>query len=273
MNEEVQTPVEAPVETETATQPVDILRDDGKFNDAWRTALPEDLGNHSIWQKYDNPIDMVKGTINAQSHIGKKAEEFWTSEAEEDIARKNEIMGVPSSFDQYNITAPEGFEVEEADINDFKEKMFDLGLNNEQAQAIADYQLNNFVDMIDSFEQNNNEQLDVAEKELREIWKGDQFDYQMSKVADALDFLGLGEWKDDPKFANDPKFIKGIAENLLPLLDNDEIIQGNMNNSYATIQDELSEIEDEIYSYEGDMNDYGYTQLIKRRGELLEKIS
>ena len=111
------------------------------------------------------------------------------------------------------------------DVNDFKEKMFDLGLNNEQAQAIANYQLNNFVDMIESFEQNNNEQLDVAEKELREIWKGDQFDYQMSKVADALDFLGLGEWKDDPKFANDPKFIRGIAENLLPLLDNDEIIQ------------------------------------------------
>ena len=53
--------------------------------------------------------------------------------------------------------------------------------------------------MIESFEQNNNEQLDIAEKELREIWKGDQFDYQMSKVADALDFLGLGEWKDDPR--------------------------------------------------------------------------
>ena len=59
----------------------------------------------------------------------------------------------------------------------------------------------------------------------------------------------------------------------MPLLDNDEIIQGNMNQSYATIQDELSEIEDQMYSYEGDLNDHFYLKMVERRGQLLEKLS
>lgn len=273
MSEEVQTPVDAPVETDTATQPVNILNDEGAFSDAWIQNLPDDLGNHSIWQKYNNPLDMVKGTINAQAHIGKKAEEFWTSEAEEDIARRNEIMGVPESHEGYELTVPEGYDVSAEEVTEFKQAMHELGLNNAQAQAVADYQLQNITNMIQSFETTNEEELNNAEAKLREVWKGDDFDYNMSKVADALDYLGLGEWKDDPKFANDPTFIIGIAEKVLPLLDNDEIIQGNMNQSYATIQDELSEIEDQMYSYEGDLNDHAYRQMVNRRGELLGKIT
>ena len=92
----VETSTQAPVETETATQPLDILTDEGKFNEAWKESLPDDLGKHSIWSKYDNVTDLVKGAINAQSQVGKKAEEFWFSEDEKDIARRKEIMNIPT---------------------------------------------------------------------------------------------------------------------------------------------------------------------------------
>ena len=90
MSEEVETPVEAPSVEETATQPLNILNDEGKFNESWRDALPDDLGKHSIWSKYDNVTDLVKGAINAQSQGWKESRRFWLSEDENDIARRRD---------------------------------------------------------------------------------------------------------------------------------------------------------------------------------------
>ena len=60
MSEE-QIPVETPVETtDTVEQPV-ILNNEGNFNSDWLQGLPDELGNHSIWSKYNNPVDLAKG--------------------------------------------------------------------------------------------------------------------------------------------------------------------------------------------------------------------
>lgn len=269
---EEQTPVEAPSVEETATQPVDILTDDGKFNQSWRESLPDELGNHSIWSKYDNPVDLVKGAINAQSMAGRKAEEFWASESEADIAKRNELMGIGSSPDEYDINynAPEGVDVDEQRINEFKQFAYENGLSKEAAQALVDWELEKVGQSLGDSDRQYEAQLHEAETSLRNEWKGDQYDYNLAKVANSLDFLGLGEFKDDPTIANNPEFVKAWFENVVPLLDNDEVIEARTMDNIHTISDQLAELDSKLYAHPN-TSDATYQSLLRERAQLLEK--
>ena len=284
MSEVVETPVEAPVETstqapvetETATQPLDILTDEGKFNEAWKESLPDELGKHSIWSKYDNVTDLVKGAINAQSQVGKKAEDFWLSEDEKDIARRKEIMNIPTSVDGYSLETgeiPEGTELDETRIGSFKDVAHELGLTNEQAQAIVDWEVKNGEANLQNIEQAEELSIRESEETLRKEWTGDKFEYNMGKVANVMDYLGLEEFKDDPAIGNNVDFIKAVFENIVPLISEDEIIQEGIEHNYATVTDQLDLLEEEMRSYEGMTSDVAYQNMLKQRIGLLEKIS
>lgn len=276
MSEEVETPVEAPSVEETATQPLNILNDEGKFNESWRDALPDDLGKHSIWSKYDNVTDLVKGAINAQSQVGKKAEDFWLSEDENDIARRREIMNVPSNVDGYKFETgeiPEGSELDDARIGSFKELAHKAGLTNEQAQAIVDWELESGATNLQEMEQAEELSVREAEETLRKEWTGDKFEYNMGKVANVMDYLGLEEFKDDPAIGNNVDFIKAVFENIVPIISEDEIIESGVEQNLATVSDQLDLLEEEMRNYEGNTSDVAYQNMLKQRLAFLEKIS
>lgn len=276
MSEQVETPVEAPSSEETATQPLDILTDEGKFNEAWRNSLPDDLGKHSIWSKYDNVTDLVKGAINAQSQVGKKAEDFWLSEDEKDIARRREIMNIPTSVEGYSIETgelPEGAELDETRIGSFKDVAHELGLTNEQAQAIVDWEIKSGEANLQNIEQAEELSIREAEDTLRKEWTGDNFEYNMGKVSSVMDYLGLEEFKDDPAIGNNVDFIKAVFENIVPLISEDQIIEQGMEENYATVSDQLDLLEEEMRNYEGNTNDVAYQNMLKQRLAFLEKIS
>ena len=275
MSEE-QTPVEAPSVEETATQPVDILSDDGKFNQSWVEALPEDLGKHSIWSKYDNPIDLVKGTINAQSQIGRKAEEFWTSEDENDVAKRREIMGIPEDYDSYSLEAgelPEGLELDQERIDAFRQLAYDNNIPPEAAQAILEFEMQNAIDEYNNSDTQQEVYRQEAESVLREDWKGDKYEYNLAKVSETMDYLGLGEFKDDPNIGNNTEFIKAVFENVVPLIDSDDLIETRKSDNYATINDQLVELEQKMNEYRGNTSELPYLGMIKEREALLRKIS
>ena len=276
MSEEVETPVEAPSVEETAEQPLNILNDEGKFNEAWRDALPDDLGQHSIWSKYDNVTDLVKGAINAQSQVGKKAEDFWLSEDQNDIARRREIMNIPNEVDGYEITTgeiPEGTELDEARLGSFKDLAHKVGLTVEQAQAIADWEIESGSADLQQIEQDEELSVREAEETLRKEWTGDKFEYNMGKVANVMDYLGLEEFKDDPAIGNNVDFIKAVFENIVPIISEDEIIESGVEQNLATVSDQLDLLEEEMRNYEGSTSDITYQNMLKQRLSLLEKIS
>ena len=273
MSEE-QTPVE-PTDVDTS-QPVDILTSEGKFNEAWREALPDDLGKHSIWSKYDNVTDLVKGAINAQSQVGKKAEDFWLSEDANDIARRREIMNIPNEVDGYEITTgeiPEGTEIDEARISSFTEVAHKLGLTNEQAQAIVDWEIESGTTNLQEIEQAEELSIREAEDALRKEWSGNDYEYNMGKVANVMDYLGLGEFKDDPAIGNNVDFIKAVFENIVPIISEDQIIEEGMEQNFATVSDQLDLLEEEMRNYDGGTSDVAYQNMMKQRLALLEKIS
>ena len=74
------------------------------------------------------------------------------------------------------------------------------------------------------------EELSVreAEETLRKEWTGDKFEYNMGKVANVMDYLGLEEFKDDPAIGNNVDFIKAVFENIVPIISEDEIIESGV---------------------------------------------
>ena len=278
--EEQQTPQE-PVTEPTPQEPVnraaEIIGDDGKFTQSFRDALPDDLGKHSWFDKYSDITEAVKGSINSQKLAGKKAEEFWTSEDPADIARRKEIMGVPSTADEYTYDLgdlPEGMDAEsvKAGIEEFKAFALEKGWPKEFVQQAIEYDMQQGIAKMDEFSANSEVQRQEAEKELRKEWMGNKFEYNVSKAKDALEYLGLGDWVENPALGNDPKFIKDVFEKLVPLTSDDAIIEARQTQSFATVSDTLSQLEQKMREYNGPTTDAGYRKMVSDRSALLQKL-
>ena len=275
MSEEMQAGDTAPTETVDTAPQLSVVGEDGNFNQEWVQQLPDEMGNHSIWQKYENPLDMVKGAINAQNMVGKKAEEFWMSDADEDVARQMEIMGIPNKPEDYNFTidAPEGIEVDDSRIDAFKELAWEMGINEDQANALIKWELSKLQEDMGQIETEQLVSYQEAESTLRGKWPGDKYEYNISKVQESLDALGLGEFMDDPAIGNNVELIETIFNKVVPILDVDTLIENKNLDSYANVNDQLKELEFKMENYEGNMAGSEYQGMIVLREELLKKIT
>ena len=274
MSEE-QIPVETPVETtDTVEQPV-ILNNEGNFNSEWLQGLPDELGNHSIWSKYNNPVDLAKGAINAQKMIGGKLDDFLSSQDANDIAKRNELLGIPKSAEDYNFSldVPENIELPEGRITEFKELAHSLGISNKAAEELIKFDIEKAGQDLQQIDLDYEAEVQNAEKELREVWKGDAFEYNMSKVAEVMEFLDLGEMMDDPAIGNNTKLIKAIYNKFVPLLDNDTLIEAKNNDNFASIVDQLDNIDKQLNEYEGNTGETGYQKLLEQKSILLNQYA
>jgi hypothetical protein len=274
MSEE-QIPVETPVETtDTVEQPV-ILNNEGNFNSEWLQGLPDELGNHSIWSKYNNPVDLAKGAINAQKMIGGKLDDFLSSQDANDIAKRNELLGIPKSAEDYNFSldVPENIELPEGRITEFKELAHSLGISNKAAEELIKFDIEKAGQDLQQSDLDYEAEVQNAESELREVWKGDTFEYNMSKVAEVMEFLDLGDMMDDPAIGNNTKLIQAIYNKFVPLLDNDTLIEAKNNDNFASIKDQLDDVDRQLMEYEGNTGETGYQKLLEQKSILLNQYA
>jgi len=276
MSEEVQTPQE-PTPQEPVNEAISVIGDDGKLTEAFRNSLPDDLGKHSIFDKYGGDLtSMIKGTINAQELVGKKAEEFWQSDDPSIMEARKKIQGVPEDLSEYTYDMPELPDtIDKEKIGEFtksaKEKFAELGINKDQAKALIEWDLNNLKDTEEQQRLAYEEQRDAGIAALKQEWKGDKYEYNVSKVQDVMAHLKADKFFNDPVIANNPEFIKWAMEEIVPLVDNDTLIQQRQTESLATLSDQLTDIESQIYKH-NDPRSSDYMMLVKKRTELLQKI-
>ena len=280
MNEEP-TPVE-PLNAETPEQPEEnhaaaIIGDDGRFTQEFRDKLPEGLGKHSWFDKYKDIEEAVKGSINSDKLAGRKAEDFWLSKEPADIQRRKEIMGVPSKIEEYEVELgdiPEGLDADAVskNIEEFKKFAFENGWPKEMVQQAIEYDMAQGASMIEKGAAEDEQTKAAAEVELRKEWKGDKFEYNVSKAKDALEYLGLGDWIENPVYGNDPKFIKDVFEKIVPLTSDDTIIEARQSQSFATLSDTLSQLEGKMRDFKGSTTDPVYRKMVTDRGALLQKL-
>ena len=276
MSEEVQTP-DTPAVEQTQTQPVAETTTSSWVNEdgTWNAEAFGDLKEHSAVQKYKTPAETMKALINKDHVIGKKVEDFWLSDDPEISAKRNELMGVPADASGYDfkVEIPENVPVSDERIQAFKEYAKEIGLSKDKAEALLKFDIQSAQSVIEQREQDYVAKMEESTQSLKTEWKND-YDYNVSKVSDTLDHLGLGEFKDHPEYGNNPEFIKAVFDKIVPLIDNDEIIEARQTQSLSTIEDRLRLLDDEIWAFPADeLNSEKYKLKINERKQLLEKIA
>lgn len=262
----------APVAEPAAINYQSMINEDGTFGENFLSSLPDDIGNHSAISKYGNVVDLVKGTINASSLVGKKAEEFWKSEEPEIVAKRREIMGMPSDIASYELVKPElpdDIPYDEGRMDAFKQIAYEAGITPEQANKLIEWDANSSIEAFGSVAQQMQEARDSAEAELKGEW-GSKFQYNLGKVKQATDFLGITEELESTGLGNNPTVLKMVLDKLVPAISDDKLIEGTKADNYATIQDELVEIESKLTAM--DRSDPAGKALVARRLELLQKM-
>ena len=246
------------------------IKPDGTFD---REKMPDGLGEHSMFNDFRTVGDFVKGAVNQNKLLGKKAEEWIMSEDPEITKKRNALMGVPETADGYEYRPPEGFEANEESLKKDLEYLRELGIPKEKAQHLLNYNFERTKEMQSAAENAVHAEYTQAMDELQKEWK-DKTEYNFSKAKDALVHLGLDEYANelDSKNPFAVKFAKDIFEKIVPIVDNDEIIAARQNMSLASIEDSLKDVETKIYNCPQEkVGTPEYRGWVAERTELLTK--
>ncbi len=282
MSEQITEPVEeqtiqpddAPVK-DGATSNGWGINDDGTFTDEFYSKLPEDLGQHSSVKTIKSIEDLAKSYVNTKSLVGKKFEDYLKSDDPELVAKRNEVMGVPSSVEDYDLKmpeVPEGSPFNEDVLNNFKEKAAELGITKDQAQALLEWDAGRAVNAQENIQQTIEQQTEVAETELKKEW-GNKFEYNLAQVERAADYLGVTDDLVEMGLNRNPQLVKSFFEKIVPAISDDKLIESKQSENFATISDNLQDVETKMYSWEGSTRDPEYLTLVKQRTELLGKLA
>lgn len=201
------------------------LDDKGNFKPGWDQGLPDDLKpSAASLAKYPNPLELLRGTANAQKLIGQKATLTPPAPdaAPEVVAKYNEsiraALGVPAKVEDYKITPPaglpEGVKVNEAELKDFTALAHSLNIPPAAAAKLMEFDVKRMA----ALQQNGQAMLDEfvkgQEAELKKDW-GNDFEANLGKAAKAAQMFGFD--LNDGELGNNAKFVKAMftASNLI----------------------------------------------------------
>jgi hypothetical protein len=252
----------------------DLINSDGTFKPEFHSKLPEEIGKHSSIQKYTNIVDLVKGTINASSLIGKKGEDFWKSTDPVIVAKRHEIMGVPSDPKDYGLTKPtdipeDAFYDNEA-LNEFAVMAKELGLPKETAQKLIDFDAKRYNSATEKIKTATEQYKAQKIDEIKKEW-GTKFEYNDAKATQIAEHLGIKDLLLETGLSHEPLVLKALLEKIGPAISEDKLVETAKTDNYATISDGLLELENKMLTT--DRGSAEYSQLVKARTELLMKLS
>lgn len=261
-----QTPGQAAPQTDFSS----LINPDGSFKDEFYSSLPEGIGEHGAVKKYKTVPDLVKGHINANSMIGKKAEDFLKSDDPEIVAKRKEWLGIPDTYELNTPEITEGSLYSQEAIDGFKVKAKELGLSGQQAQALLDWDFERAQNVQDGVQEQMTQMRTDAEQTLKSEW-GKNYQPNLQKVKQATDFLGITEMLDQTGLGNEPLVLKAVLDKIVPAISEDKLVEGTMRNNLETVYDSLSEIDTQLLAHPNP-NSQEYRTLLSKKEELLSKM-
>ena len=269
--EAVAQPVEAP--NVTLTEIKSLTDGTGKFIDGWGSSLSEDVRDHSVVKKYSSLNDLVKGTINAESLIGKKVSEYLESDNPAVVAERNKHFGVPEKAEDYkiDIKLPEGFEMGTEGIAKFRETALKLGLPAKFAEPLAQFETDLWVEHAQKQADAVEAEKQSAEQALRDSWKGDTYDKNLRTVKSLLTKeFGLTDDDFSKPIGNNPALLKAMIDKVVPAFGEDRLIEGGMTHSFESAESRMTALNREMIAM--NPNTPEYRAKLDEKKNLLSKM-
>jgi|TARA_R100001460_G_scaffold97281_5_gene139812 hypothetical protein len=180
-------------------------------NQNWRDSLPEELKNDPTLQNYKDVESLAKTVVHQQKMIGSRIPIPKTEEEKTELYSK---LGRPEEPGKYEVAVPEDYQqfFREESMNEFRSVAHKIGLNNEQVQALMDFQINEINHEMQGADTQLNSQREEIEQNLKQEW-GYDYDKNVKAAQRAVQVYGDAEVQEllNGELGNNPALIKMFA--------------------------------------------------------------
>ena len=231
MIEETTTTEDNPVAETSAPAETTVLGSTEGDNQDWKSTLSENLRNDPTLSNFKDVESLAKTVVHQQKQMGNRIPIPKTDEEKMEVYNK---LGRPETADKYEVSIPTDYKqyMPEEQVNQFKNVAHNIGLNNEQVNALIEYQKNT----IDYEMKNQPARIDASRKEsektLKNEW-GYDYDKNVAKAKRALQVYGDPEILElmNTEAGNHPAVVKMFAR--LGEDVTEDMAQNTQNNSLA----------------------------------------
>tara|TARA_Y100000996_G_scaffold415048_1_gene407949 strand:+ start:2246 stop:3082 length:837 start_codon:yes stop_codon:yes gene_type:complete len=212
MIEETTTTEDNPVAETSAPAETTVLGSTEGDNQDWKSTLSDDLKNDPTLSNFKDVESLAKTVVHQQKVLGSRIPIPKTDEEKMEVYNK---LGRPETADKYEVSIPTDYKqyMPEEQVNQFKNVAHNIGLNNEQVNALIEYQKNT----IDYELKNQPARFDAGRKQseqtLKEEW-GYDYDKNVAKAKRAMAVYGDDDIKQllsTTEAGNHPAVIKMFA--------------------------------------------------------------
>ena len=183
----------------------------GDNQNDWKSTLPVDLQNDPTLQNFKDVESLAKPVVHQQKVLGSRIPMPKTDEEKKELYGK---LGRPEDPTKYEVDIPETHQsfFQETAVDNFKNVAHSIGLNNEQVNALIQYQVNEINNQQDLVDASVNSERQEVEKSLKEEW-GYDFDKNMRAATRAVEVYGDDSLNEllQSKIGNHPGLIKLFA--------------------------------------------------------------
>tara|TARA_R100001086_G_scaffold221738_1_gene139069 strand:+ start:3377 stop:4213 length:837 start_codon:yes stop_codon:yes gene_type:complete len=200
-------------------------------NRDWRESLPEELRNDPTLQNYKDVESLAKTVVHQQKMIGSRVPLPKTEEEKAELYGK---LGRPEEPAKYEVAVPEDYQqyFREESMNEFRNVAHKIGLNNEQVQALMDFQINEINQQAQGYDASVVNQKEEVEQALKQEW-GYDYDKNVNSALRAVKVYGDEEVQEllQGELGNNPALIKMFAR--LGKEVTEDMAQNTQNNTLA----------------------------------------
>lgn len=156
-------------------------------NDNWYDSLPEEMRGDKNITKFDSVEAMGKSWLNAQRLIG--ADKIPMPQTDEDWSNTYGRLGRPDDASGYEVSVPEGVEVNQDMQGSFLSKAHELGLSQKQVEGLSSWQFEQGAESSQQSQQASEQAFNDAMNGLKSEW-GNAFEQNTNiAVRAASEFL------------------------------------------------------------------------------------
>ena len=142
---------------------------DNQTQTDWKSSLPEDLRNEPTLQNLNDVESLAKTVVHQQKMIGNRIPLPKTEEEKTELYTK---LGRPEEPGKYEVSVPEDLQqyFREESMNEFRNVAHKIGLNNEQVQALMDFQVNEINHEMQGTDARITAERNEVEESLKQEW-------------------------------------------------------------------------------------------------------
>jgi|TARA_X000001388_G_scaffold10740_1_gene6551 hypothetical protein len=180
-------------------------------NQNWKDTLPDELKNDPTLENYKDVESLAKTVVHQQKMMGNRIPMPKNDEEKAELYSK---LGRPDEPDKYDLAIPDSHKQHFHDtaLNNFKNVAHQIGLNNDQVNALIDYQVKELDAQQNLVNAGSTNQKEEVEAGLKKEW-GYDFDKNLKAAQRAMQVYADDELMDlmNTEVGNNPAVIKLFA--------------------------------------------------------------